>query len=117
MSIRSYRELHGWQRGMDLIVLAYRVCAQLPPAENFGLKGQIRRSAVSIPSNIAEGHCSGSTANFLRHIHLAQGSLGELETQFDAVARLEYVDAVQLIEPVVCAEEVGRMLTRLAAAL
>jgi four helix bundle protein len=79
--ISSYRDLHVWQRGMDLVVESYRLTEKLPKAELYGLVSQIRRAAVSIPANIAEGHGRYHTREFLRHLSISKGSLRELETE------------------------------------
>jgi four helix bundle protein len=77
----SHKELKVWQLGMELAQEIYRQSASLPADERFGLTVQMRRAAVSIPSNVAEGAARGSTAEFLRFLAIASGSLAELETQ------------------------------------
>tara|TARA_Y100000310_G_C20625378_1_gene785576 strand:- start:704 stop:1069 length:366 start_codon:yes stop_codon:yes gene_type:complete len=81
MHIGSYKELKVWGRAIELVDLVYELTKEFPKAEEFGLKSQMRRSAVSIPSNIAEGSQRNSDKEFLRFIHIAKGSLVELETQ------------------------------------
>jgi len=90
--VTHFRELHVWQRGMDLVVAVYRVSAAFPKSELYGLTGQIRRAAVSIPSNIAEGHSRASTKEYLNHLSIAQASLAELETQLEIATRLQLVE-------------------------
>ena len=80
MEIKSYRDLRVWQAGMDLVVRVYRLTQGFPTHELYGLTSQMRRAAVSIPSNIAEGHTRESSKEYLHHLSIAQGSLAELET-------------------------------------
>ena len=88
--IRSYKDLIVWQRSVEYCVLVYKVTEGFPSSESFGLTNQMRRAAVSIPSNIAEG--SGRTnKEFARYLKIALGSLAELETQIEIARRVEYV--------------------------
>jgi four helix bundle protein len=82
MTIRNFRDLLAWQRAMDLVVELYRVTGLMPPDERFGLTAQMRRAAVSVASNIAEGQGRRTDGEFLNHLSMAHGSLRELETQF-----------------------------------
>ena len=91
-TVRNYKELRVWQGAMDLVHGVYRVSAGFPPEEMYGLRSQIRR-AVSIPSNIAEGHTRSSTKEYLNHLSMAQASLAEVETQLEIAIRLEYLSA------------------------
>ena len=79
--VRTYRDLIAWQRAMALAKLVYIQTARMPPEERFGLVSQMRRAAISIPSNIAEGHARQSRADYLRFLRNARGSLAELSTQ------------------------------------
>ena len=106
--ITSYRDLIAWQKGMDLVVLAYRESSKLPSDERFGLSVQIRRCAVSVPSNIAEGWGRQSTQDYLRFLTIARGSVFELLTQAKICERLGYDGDWQ--EVTSSAEEVGRIL-------
>jgi four helix bundle protein len=81
--IRSYQDLDVWQRSMDLVVSCYRLADRFPRSEAFGLSLELRRSAVSIPSNIAEGHGRKGTGEYLHHLSIAHNSLMELETQLE----------------------------------
>jgi four helix bundle protein len=87
-SIRSHRDLEVWNDAMQLVELTYRLVDLLPPREQFGLSQQMRRAAVSIPSNIAEGHCRHTRQAYLYHLRVALGSQAELETQLELVVRL-----------------------------
>jgi four helix bundle protein len=91
-SIESYRDLQVWQRGVDLTERIYQATQPFPPDERFGLVAQLRRAAVSIPSNIAEGWGRMSTAEFIRFLSIAHGSLTEVETQIIVSRRLGFID-------------------------
>ena len=109
MSVKTYRDLVAWQRAMDLVVEVYRVTAQFPREELYGLTSQLRRAAVSVPSNIAEGQGRGVGNEFGRHVRIAQGSLQEAETQLLIAQRLTYLPQTSLDPVMLIAEEVGRL--------
>jgi four helix bundle protein len=90
-NIKSYRDLRVWQGGIDLVIEIYRETQSFPPQEIHGLTNQLRRAAVSIPSNIAEGHAREHTEEFLNFISIAQGSLAEMQTQIEIAKRLKYL--------------------------
>ena len=85
--IRSFRDLTVWQQSVDLAVVVYRLSEKFPSAEMFGLTAQVRRAAVSIASNIAEGKAAGGQ-NYPRHVRIALGSEAELQTQVEIAQRL-----------------------------
>lgn len=89
--IRSYRDLEVWKRSMDLVVSIYNITGEFPQSELYGLTSQLRRSAVSIPSNIAEGSSRNSTKEFIQFLHISNGSLSEVETQLELALRLNYI--------------------------
>src|SRR5437899_414738 len=89
--IRGYRDLIVWQDSMDLVVTVYRITATFPKEERYSLVNQLRRAAVSVPSNITEGHGRSRTGDYLRHLSVAVGSLSEVETQVQISRRLEYI--------------------------
>lgn len=91
-SIESYRDLKVWQRGVDLTERIYAATQPFPVEERFGLVAQLRRAAVSIPSNIAEGWGRMSTGDFIRFLSIARGSLTEVETQVIVAHRLGFID-------------------------
>jgi four helix bundle protein len=91
MGISSFRELRAWQLGMDLTERIYLLTDSFPKTETYGLTSQIRRSAISVPSNLAEGHGRDSTKEFLHFIAIAFGSICELETQILLSNRLKYI--------------------------
>lgn len=88
---RSFRDLRVWQVGKQLVLELYAVTRAFPIDERFGLAAQIRRAAVSVPSNIAEGYNRGHRKDYRRYLSIALGSCGELETQFEIACELGYV--------------------------
>ena len=114
-SVTSYRDLVAWQKAMDLLVGSYRESSRLPIDERFGLRAQIRRCVVGIPSNIAEGWGRGSRRDYIRFLHMARGSSFELQTQAEICRRLGYEGDWEQIR---CeAQEVGRILNALLGSL
>ena len=107
-TIRSYRDLIAWQKAMDLSVLVYRLTEKFPPRERFGLAFESRRSSVSIPSNIAEGHTQRHGA-YVRHLVIATGSHSELATQSELAFRLHYIVGADRTELEDLLGEVGRL--------
>jgi len=93
--IKSYRDLDTWQVGMDVVEQTYRLTALLPDTERFGLCSQMRRAAVSIPSNVAESHGRGLVRGCLYFLSVSIGSTAELDTQLEAARRLRFVSAGQ----------------------
>ena len=111
MTIRNYQDLIAWKKAMDLAEVVYTTTGEMPQEERYGLTSQMRRAAVSIPSNIAEGQGFGSDGKFLHHLHISYGSLRELETQVMLATRLRYLNDVEpLLEQ---CSEVGRLLNGL----
>ncbi|HZX72624.1 MAG TPA: four helix bundle protein [Rhodanobacter sp.] len=90
-SKRPHEGLQVWQDAMDLVEAIYRISADFPDSERFGLTSQLRRAAISVPSNIAEGAARRSTPEYLRFLSMARGSLSELDTQLQIAERLAYV--------------------------
>lgn len=86
----SFRDLRVWKMGMDLVEQVYRLTSFFPKHEVYGLASQMQRAAVSIPSNVAEGHNRRYRKEYLHHLSMAQASLAELETQIEIAARLKY---------------------------
>lgn len=87
--IHSYKDLIVWQRAMELVTAVYELTEAFPREEMYGLTSQIRRSAISIPSNIAEGRVRGSAKEFMQFLRIAYGSGAELETQIEIAKRLK----------------------------
>jgi four helix bundle protein len=92
--VKSFRDLEVWRIGLDLVETIYRCTAEFPKSEVYGLTAQMRRAAVSIPSNIAEGQARTSSKEFLHFLSFALGSLAELETQLELAARLRYPETL-----------------------
>jgi four helix bundle protein len=93
--IKGFRELRVWQQGIDLVEEIYRITERFPAREVYGLASQLRRAAVSIPSNIAEGHAREHIKEYLNHLSIARASLAELETQIEIAIRLKYIPTEQ----------------------
>ncbi|MBI4748145.1 MAG: four helix bundle protein [Acidobacteria bacterium] len=93
--MQNFRDLRVWQIGMDLVEQIYRLTEGFPSREMYGLTDQLRRAAVSIPSNIAEGHTRESSKEFLYHLSIAQASLAEVQTQIEIAKRLNYLSQQQ----------------------
>jgi four helix bundle protein len=115
--VRSYKDLVAWQKSMDLVTAVYRASQGFPKEEIFGLVSQIRRAAVSVPSNIAEGHARTSKKEFQYFLSNARGSLAELETQLTIAHQLAYIDETAINQLLDRLGEVGRILNGLLAAL
>lgn len=114
---RHYRDLLVWQKAMVLAKKVYRFTERVPQREAFGLQSQIRRAAVSIPSNIAEGHGRMDDGHFRQFLAIFRGSLFELQTQLGMSADLKYIDATEFRELMDQCEEVARMINGLLAKL
>jgi four helix bundle protein len=113
-TIKSFRDLLAWQKAMDLVEHVYGVTKPFPSDERFGLTAQLRRCAVSLPSNIAEGRSRRTSRDFLNFLSIADGSLAELETQIELARRLKYVDDPVAKSVQEAAQEVGRLINGLA---
>jgi four helix bundle protein len=95
-SVQSFVDLKVWQKGMELVPEIYRLTEKLPKQEDYGLTAQIRRAAVSIPTNIAEGHGRQHTGEFLQYLSIARGSLAELQTLLILTLHLNYLREEQV---------------------
>ena len=109
-TINSYKDLKVWNKAMDLTTMVYDALKTFPPKEEYGLSSQMRRSSVSIPSNIAEGYGRNSTFDYCRFLQIALGSAYELETQVELARRLDYIDGDTANKLATQLTEVGRML-------
>jgi four helix bundle protein len=117
---KSYKELIVWQKSMELAEKVYLLVKTLPKEETYALSDQIRRAAVSIPSNIAEGHARQSQKEFLQFLCIARGSRAELETQLLLARRLGYFETVssELYDAtMILLDEISRMLFSLTSKL
>jgi four helix bundle protein len=92
MGMHNYRELKIWQRSMDFVVRIYEITAGFPKEEKYGLTSQLRRSAVSMPSNISEGAGRGTNPQFKRFLEISMGSANEAQTQLEVAARVKYIE-------------------------
>ena len=115
--IRTFKDLVVWQKAMELSVQIYRLTKNYPADERYGLTAETRKTSRSIPYNIAEGHKRSTTADYIRFLNIAAGSVGELETQLLLAARLRYLkeDSAQLV--LALHAEVERMLDSLIRSL
>jgi four helix bundle protein len=113
----DFRDLLVWRKAMALAAGTYRVTPRLPREGIFGRTGQLRRSAVSVPSNIAEGSSRGTTREFIRFLHVARGSLGELQTQLLIARDVGYLTEVDLEPALTLVDEVGRLLNAVISGL
>ena len=109
-SIKDFKDLFLWQRAMDLVVEVYDLIKKLPKEELFALSDQIRRAAISIPSNIAEGQGRNSSKEFIHFLSIAKGSKAELETQLLLCVRINYLKELEIEKAMSLVEEVGKML-------
>ena len=117
MSLLHYRELIAWQKSMALVKNVYSYSMEFPSDERFGLTSQIRRAAVSIPSNIAEGQGRDSTREFIRHLSIAYGSLMEVETQILIAEDLGYANQQTSSKLLRESDEIGRVINGLLRSL
>ena len=107
---KDYKELIVWQKAMDLVVEVYDLAKRLPKEELYALSDQMRRAAVSVPSNIAEGHSRSSTKEFIQFLSIAKGSNAEVQTQLFICVRLQYLTDEQISKAVALSFEVGKMI-------
>ena len=115
--VNSHKDLLVWQRSMDLVESVYRLTSRLPASEQFGLTSQMRRSAVSIPSNIAEGYGRQATGEYRHHLLFSRGSLLELETQAMLCLRLKYLTGNELDPVLKEIAEISKMFGSLISKL
>ena len=115
--LRSYRDLRVWQKGMDLAAEVYRLSKDWPKEELYGLTSQVRRSAASVPANIAEGYGRQSTASYSQFLKIARGSLKELETHLLLAERIGLVARGNCREVLEQADDLGKMLGGLIKAV
>lgn len=117
LQIKSHRDLSVWQLGMEITERIYELTRDFPADERFVMVSQLRRAAISVPANIAEGNARSSTKEYLRFLAIAVGSLAEIETFLDLTARLKYgrLEAVQRLNDLIGKER--RMLRGLQRSL
>jgi four helix bundle protein len=117
MMIKGFRDLDAWIRGMTLAEQCYRITANFPATERYGLTSQIRRAAVSIPSNVAEGHSRRLTRPYANHVSIAMGSGGELETCLELARRLGFLTPAEAVSVLANCHSEAQILTRLHQSL
>lgn len=115
--INSYRDLLAWQKGIELTEAIYRISKCFPPEELYGLTNQVRRAAVSVPSNIAEGAGRNTSGEFVRSIGHSRGPLFELETQLIVAERVRYLSPPELRPLFDLTDEIGRLTAGLVRSL
>jgi len=111
--INSYRDLLVWQKSMQMVVSIYELTKELPSDERYGLTAQIRKAAVSVPSNIAEGWGRFNLGNYIQFLRIAHGSLCETETQLTLCVMLGYIKDEKTTTQKIKMEEIGKMLRSL----
>jgi len=117
MSISGYRDLDVWNKAIDLADMVYNAVATFPGDERFALTAQIKRSAVSVFSNIAEGVARNGTKEFIYHLGIAKGSLCELEAQLLFANKRTFLNEEECDKILIVSADVGKMLTKLIQAL
>jgi len=110
---KPHKKLDVWRLAMDLVIDVYKVTEGFPKEEKFSLTDQIRRSVISIPSNIAEGAARNTRKEFINFLHIAQSSLSELDTQMELARRLGYLKEECWSELNIVMERIDKMLTGL----
>jgi four helix bundle protein len=115
--MKNFKDLIVWQKAIDLVALIYERTGSFPNEEKFGLTNQMRRAAVSIPSNIAEGHTRHTAADFKHFLRMALGSAAELETQVVIAEKLKYCSARNAKEILEKIQEIAKMTAVLSTKL
>lgn len=115
--MRPHEKLDLWKRSIDFVVAIYRLTDNFPKEEKFGLTSQLRRAAVSVAANVAEGAAKTSTKDFRRYLSNSQGSASEIETELQIALRLNYVDEADFKVLSKDLDDVGRMITGLSRSL
>lgn len=117
MRVQSYRDLRVWKTAVELTLEIYRITESLPPSERFGLSSQLRRAAVSIASNIAEGHARTTRGEYLNFLSMARGSAIEVEVQLFLAEQIGYLQSPTLVKARRYCDAISRMITTLKRAL
>ncbi|MGZ8458328.1 MAG: four helix bundle protein [Gemmatirosa sp.] len=117
MKTRNFRDLIVWQRAMALTRACYAIARQLPPEERFALGAQLRRAAISVPANIAEGHASRHRRQFLRYLGIAHASLMEIECHLLIAVDVGHLPEAAISDALSLREETSRMLRAMRRAL
>ena len=117
MRNKPQKKLDVWRKSLGLVEEIYRLVGRLPRSEEFGVANQIKRSAVSIAANIAEGAGRQTKKEFIQFLHMAQGSLSELDTHLEILNKLGYLDNSPAIQRILLMDDIDRMLTGLIRSL
>jgi len=117
MKIRSYKELDIWKKGIEIVDIIYKITENFPQKELYGLACQMQRSAISIPSNIAEGFARGHTAEYMQFLRIALGSCAELETQLIIADKRNYAAGKEILNLQEDLDHESRMLMNLIKSL
>lgn len=115
--IKDFKDLTVWQKAMELVAEVYLLVKKLPKEELFALSDQIRRSSISIPSNIAEGQARNSVKEFIHFLAIAKGSKAELETQLLLCVKINYLNNTEIENAINLIQEIGKMLNALQNSL
>ena len=110
VGVRTHKDLDVWKRSMDFVTVLYEITATFPREEIYGLTSQLRRAAVSIPSNIAEGAVRKSNKEFIQFLYIALGSTVEIETQLIISNNLKFIDDESFVQLDKKRNEIGKML-------
>ena len=114
---KPHKKLDGWKKSIDLIHEIYELTKTFPKIENFGLTNQMRRAAISIPANISEGAARQTKKEFIQFLHMAQGSLSELDTHMEIALKLGYIKGSSFPEISILMIDIDKMLTGLIKSL
>ncbi|MGE5605489.1 MAG: four helix bundle protein [Bacteroidota bacterium] len=117
LKIQDYKDLIVWQKSMNLVEVIYRITARFPRDEQWGLVSQLRRAAISVPSNIAEGYGRQTSGEYKHSLCISRGSLFEIETQIILCHRLGFIDENELNQIKSDLLQIGKMLTVLVSKL
>ncbi|MEW6133285.1 MAG: four helix bundle protein [Pseudomonadota bacterium] len=112
---RNHRSLNAWQQAMELVVAVYQATSKFPQNEQYGLTSQLRRAAVSVPANIAEGAARNGSKEFLHFLGIAIGSLSELDTLIDLSRQLGYLENTEELNGKI--DDVGGLVMGLASSI
>lgn len=115
--MKGYRDLIVWQKSVDFVRQIYQLTSRFPEDEKFGLSLQLRRAAISIPSNIAEGQSRKSRKEFVRFLLMARGSVSEIDTQLFISQSLNYINSSDSVSAVQNTQEIGKMINGLIRSL
>ena len=117
MRVQSYRDLRVWKTAVELTLEVYRITEAFPPSERFGLTSQLRRAAISVASNIAEGHARSTRGEYRNLLSIARGSAIEVEVQLFLAEQIGYVESPMLVKARGYCDSISRMITKLKRAL